>query len=245
MCKYERPTLLQDKVCEYDKPLISIITVSYNDISGLVKTIDNIRSISYENISFIVIDGGSTDGTVDILRSNDDIIDYWVSESDNGIYDAMNKGWDVASNDSCILFLGCGDTIYSLPDTSKKLLEQVTFGDVLIDGGLLFSSTCDWRLKAGNTIHHQALLVPKKFHLSPPFSSKYKVYADYDFNLRLYKSGVEIVKSNSFLGGFSTGGLSGAFNAKEMLTISFKNFPFFFPFTVAYLTYRWLKIRLF
>ena len=80
-------------------PLISIISVVYNDKFGLQKTIDSISNLSYEKIEYIVIDGGSTDGTLDVIKQNKSKIDYWLSEPDNGIYHAMNKGINVSNGD--------------------------------------------------------------------------------------------------------------------------------------------------
>ena len=83
---------------------VSVITVVRNDRGGLAQTIASVRSQSYSSVEFIVIDGGSNDGTVKVIRSNDDIIDYWESESDDGIYDAMNKGLERATGEF-VLFL--------------------------------------------------------------------------------------------------------------------------------------------
>jgi len=80
-----------------NKPLISIVTVVYNGEEFLEETIKSVVSQTYKNIEYIIIDGGSTDGTVDIIKKYEDKIDYWVSEPDSGIYDAMNKGIDKAS----------------------------------------------------------------------------------------------------------------------------------------------------
>jgi glycosyltransferase involved in cell wall biosynthesis len=74
------------------KPLITVITVVFNGAETLRDTIESVMGQSYDNIEHIIIDGGSSDGTVDILRQYDHVIDYWLSEKDSGIYDAMNKG---------------------------------------------------------------------------------------------------------------------------------------------------------
>lgn len=77
-------------------PLISVITVSYNAVSTIEDTILSVINQTYPNIEYIIIDGGSADGTVDIIEKYVDRISYWVSEPDKGIYDAMNKGLKVA-----------------------------------------------------------------------------------------------------------------------------------------------------
>jgi acetyltransferase-like isoleucine patch superfamily enzyme len=90
-------------------PLISVITVVYNGAKHLEETILSILNQSYPNIEYIIIDGGSTDGTLDIIKKYENYIDYWISEPDNGIYDAMNKGIILTSG-IWINFMNCGDT---------------------------------------------------------------------------------------------------------------------------------------
>ena len=92
-----------------DKPLMSVVTVVLNNKEGLEKTITSIIEQSYDNIEHIIIDGGSTDGTLDVLKKYENMIDYWVSEADNGIYDAMNKGLCLTSGDY-LWFLNADDT---------------------------------------------------------------------------------------------------------------------------------------
>ena len=82
-----------------DIPLISVITVVFNAADTLKDTIESVRSQTYQNVEHIVIDGGSTDGTIDILRQYDQVVDYWLSEKDAGIYDAMNKGIALCTGD--------------------------------------------------------------------------------------------------------------------------------------------------
>jgi len=102
-------------------PLITIITVVYNGEKYLEETIKSVINQTYPNVEYIIIDGGSTDGTLDIIKKYEDKIDYWVSEKDEGIYDAMNKGIDVASDNSYLLFLNAGDTF-----CDNNILKKVT-----------------------------------------------------------------------------------------------------------------------
>lgn len=92
-------------------PLISIITVVYNGKNDIEKTIQSVINQTYNNIEYIVIDGGSTDGTLDIIKNYEDKIDYWQSEPDAGIYDAMNKGIKLATG-VWINFMNAGDIFY-------------------------------------------------------------------------------------------------------------------------------------
>lgn len=91
-----------------NKTLVSIITVNYNNKNGLLKTIKSVISQTYSNIEFIIIDGASSDGSKELIKDYIDFLTYWVSEKDNGIYDAMNKGIVKAKGKYC-LFLNSGD----------------------------------------------------------------------------------------------------------------------------------------
>ena len=96
-------------------PRITIITVVRNGALLLEETIRSVAALAYRNFDYVIIDGGSTDGTLDVVRSYDKIVSWWTSGVDNGIYDAMNKGWAAASDNSFILYLGAGDRILALP----------------------------------------------------------------------------------------------------------------------------------
>jgi cellulose synthase/poly-beta-1,6-N-acetylglucosamine synthase-like glycosyltransferase len=90
------------------KPLITIITVVYNNQEDIEETILSVINQSYDNIEYLIIDGGSSDNTVDIIKKYNNSIDYWISEKDNGIYDAMNKGCRLATG-AGLCFLNSGD----------------------------------------------------------------------------------------------------------------------------------------
>jgi glycosyltransferase involved in cell wall biosynthesis len=223
-------------------PLITIITVAFNAEKYLESTIKSVIDQNYENIKYIIIDGGSTDGTLDIIKKYQDRINYWTSESDLGIYDAMNKGWAVAKDNSYILFLGAGDRIEQLPDLSKYVGCTGIFGNVSLGNNRLYRSTADLRIKLGNTLHHQALLIHKSIHLSPPFDLNYKAYADYDFNARLYNQGIKFIFDNSFQSYALPGGLTEKFHTEESRTIIRRNFGVFWEL-MATIYYGYQNIR--
>lgn len=108
----------------------SIITINYNNCEGLRKTIESVINQTFRDFEYIVIDGGSTDGSVDVINEYADRIDYWVSESDKGIYDAMNKGI-IRSKGQWLNFMNSGDRFYS-PDVLKTIEKELTDCDILV-----------------------------------------------------------------------------------------------------------------
>jgi glycosyltransferase involved in cell wall biosynthesis len=223
-------------------PLITIITVAFNAEKYLESTIKSVIDQNYKDTEYIIIDGGSTDGTLDIIKKYQDRIDYWVSETDRGIYDAMNKGWAVAKDNSYILFLGAGDRIEQLPDLSNYTGCVGIFGNVSLGNNRIYHSTADLRIKLGNTLHHQALLISKSIHLSPPFDLSYKAYADYDFNARLYNQGIKFIFDNSFRSYALPGGLTEKFHTEESRLIIRRNFGAFWEL-IASIYYSYQNIR--
>jgi glycosyltransferase involved in cell wall biosynthesis len=204
-------------------PLITIITVCRNPGQALQNTIENVSALNYPRKEFIIIDGGSTDGTIAILKKYADQFKYWISEPDKGIYDAMNKGWDKAEKSSYIIYLGAGDLLTSLP-APDMIKADVIAGEVQIGNKFLFKPKMGLRLKLGNTLHHQALLVKKSIHPSAPFDRKFRTYADFDFNQRLHRSGVLMCVNPQLKGYAAEGGVSTKFNREESLSVVAHNF---------------------
>ena len=227
-----------------DKPLVGVITVVLNGCEYLEQTIQSVLNQSYDNVEYIIIDGGSTDGTVDIIRKYEYAIDYWISEPDKGLYDAMNKGWSVAGGLSFVLFLGAGDKILNLPPDIKKFdISHVIFGKVDLGEEKFFNSKADIRLRLGNTLHHQALLINKSLSPEPPFNAKYKIYADFDFNQRLLKQGVKFIRSGNFVSYAMPGGVTGKLCIRESASIVKKNFGIFWAtLAIIYYLYQGTKI---
>lgn len=212
-----------------DKVGITIITVVRNGALHLEETVTSV--IEYKassNIEYIVIDGGSTDGSLDIVKKYEDHISFWVSEPDSGIYDAMNKGWNAAANWNFILFLGSGDRLISLPyNTGSYGCNDVLYGDVLMGESIVFTARAGYHLKLYNSLHHQALLVNKACHPAAPFNTHYRLYADFDFNQRLMKKGVRFIYLPQFVTYANPGGVSNQQNFSESLRIIRNNFGMF------------------
>jgi len=173
-------------------PLVSIVTVAYNVAKGLERTILSVDAQSYENVEFIIIDGGSTDGTLDVIRKHKAKIDCWVSEPDDGIYDAMNKGVRLAKG-KWLNFMNAGDVF-----VSDHVLAQIRFeeyeGDVLIYGdskrrdGINLAPSRLSLLRDGIIFAcHQAMFFNREL-LSDQlyYDSSKKIYADYELVDRLF-----------------------------------------------------------
>jgi glycosyltransferase involved in cell wall biosynthesis len=205
---------------------LTVITVCYNSIADLESTILNVLGLQYQKLDYIIIDGGSTDGTVELIRKYEHRLKCFVTERDRGIYDAMNKGWKLADQDSFILYLGAGDTIIRMPEPKSFLNADVVYGDVEIGVQQVYEGKHNFMLKLGNTIHHQAEFVRKEIQEEAPFSLDYKVYSDFNFNQVLLKRGVRFKKDAIFLSFALEGGISGNFDKREPLAIVRSNFGF-------------------
>lgn len=212
---------------EKNLPVITVITVVYNAVSLIESTIASVLDNDYKNLKYIIIDGASTDGTVEVIRRYEKRLTAFVSEKDNGIYDAMNKGWALAAPYSYILFLGAGDRLENLPaDMNQYTVNDVIYGRVHLEGQKVFIPRAGILLRLYNTLHHQALLVNKSIHSKPPFNIRYSVYADFDFNQRLLKQGVNFVYSVGLVSYSLPDGVSHKTNLSELISIIRKNFGF-------------------
>ncbi len=221
---------------------ISVVTVVKNGACLLEETILSvIEKMATTEIDYLVIDGASTDGTQEIIKKYSGQISYWISEPDDGIYDAMNKGWAAAANNSFIMFLGAGDRIISFPDTMSSYRQNdVVFGTVWMGEKKMFKSRADFHLKLYNSLHHQALLVNKALHPDLPFNCRYRVYADFDFNQRLKIMGAHFIQSSDFIGYASPGGMSDRNCFAESLSIISSNAGFFWS-ALAFTGYYAMK----
>lgn len=175
------------------KTLITIVTVSFNAVHGIEKTILSVVNQTYENIEYIIIDGGSTDGTVDVIKKYADHITYWVSEPDKGIYDAMNKGIEKATGE-WINFMNAGDIFLE----SQTLSNFVSYldGSISILRGNIIRVYNRFKVKSygvtnqmpsiidmiHNTFHHQACLIRRSlFDEIGFYDTNYYLCADWKF----------------------------------------------------------------
>lgn len=174
-------------------PIISIVTVSYNAISTIESTILSVLNQTYSNIEYLIIDGGSTDGTADVIKKYADKIAYWISEPDNGIYDAMNKGIDVATGD-WINFMNAGDLFYNT-DTIRQFVDlhslnsDIVYGDTIIKlsiGQYLERAKKISFLKKGMAFGHQAAFIKTSFHKKNNYDASFHSSGDYNFFFQAY-----------------------------------------------------------
>lgn len=109
---------------------LSIITINYNNSEGLERTINSIINQSFSDFEYLVIDGGSTDGSVDVISKYSENIDYWISESDSGVYNAMNKGIKRATGEY-LLFINSGDVLINSSLSKSYLLSNLSHSDII------------------------------------------------------------------------------------------------------------------
>lgn len=166
---------------------LSIITINFNNRDGLRKTIESVVNQTWQEFEYIIIDGGSTDGSVEVIKEYADRIDYWGSEPDKGIYDAMNKGIDKARGEYC-LFMNSSDVIYQ-----STTLEEVHFlldgidiisGNMLFDNGQLINApriiTARFFLSLG-TLPHQATFIRRALFDISRYDCNFRIVSDWKF----------------------------------------------------------------
>ena len=208
--------------------MITIITINYNNAEGLKKTLASVASQTYRNIEHIIIDGGSTDGSVDIIREYEETIHHtpytihliWLSEKDNGIYDAMNKGIQKASGEYAY-FLNSGDA-FATPDVVQEMMKIFDGTDIIIgrvnrtNNGKVFGQTnllsekdmslYNMYLKG---INHQAAIIKRKLLVETPYDATIKYGADWKFFVQtIVLSGATVKFVNQVFANYDVAGLS-------------------------------------
>lgn len=176
------------------KPLISIITVSFNTVNTIEQTILSVINQTYPNIEYIIIDGGSTDGTIEIIKKYADKISYWISEPDKGIYDAMNKGALKATGDY-IQYLNASDRI-STNKTIENIISNmpinapdIIYGDIIMEksfGTFHLAPKSLSNFKTTFPIFHPSTWMKTSLLLKHKFDSSFKIAADFKLFRELY-----------------------------------------------------------
>lgn len=197
-------------------PSVAVLTINLNMADGLSKTIDSVRSQTFRDLEFGIVDGASLDGSQRVIAQNLDIIDWHVSEKDRGIYDGMNKAVAL-SHAEWILFLNSGDA-FAAPDVLERVFSsglpssaELVYGDTLVvfadDQKKLRRSGTPERLPCGMICSHQSIFVRRSLLLEAPFTLG-KSASDYEFILFAWLRGrrfhrVPIVISECAAGGVS------------------------------------------
>lgn len=164
---------------------LSIITVNYNDAKGLQRTIESVLCQTFHDYEFIVIDGGSTDGSVEVIKRYEKYIDYWVSEQDGGIYPGMNKGLRQAKGEY-VNFMNGGDCYHS-SDVLEKIFSFDTNADIITGAhagsphpNVGQNGISMYDLYTG-AVDHQASFIRRELAMCHPYDEKYKIVSDWKF----------------------------------------------------------------
>lgn len=236
------------------QPKISIITVVFNDRDHIENTILSVADQSYGNIEHIIVDGKSSDGTLDIVSK------YWdrtilISEPDEGLYDAMNKGLRSASGDY-VWYLNSGDQVYG-KDTVENMirglkgLPDIIYGGTMIideeqneigDRRLKPPPDLNWKsFRQGMVVCHQSILVKRE--IAPFYNLEYKISSDIDWVIRAAKNAKNISYSGMVLSRFLEGGISGN-NIRKGLKERFRIMANYYGFIPTLLRHFLFGIRL-
>lgn len=226
------------------KNCISIIIVTYNAGGTLQQCLNSIYKQTFSEIEIIIIDGKSTDSTVDIIKENNSKISFWKSEKDEGVYDAMNKAIDVATG-NWLYFLGADDELLpSFSDLATELIDPHTiyYANVFSDGAIRLGKLTDKQLaKVG--VYHQAIIYPNTVFKKYRYYAKYKISADFALTMVLYNDkDFKFQYKDYVIANFNHTGISGI-NIDEPFQkdkpgLIYKNFGF-----KIWLSYRWHKLK--
>lgn len=164
----------------------SIITINFNNREGLKFTIESVKNQTFKDFEFIIIDGGSTDGSVEVIKQHANYLTYWVSEKDNGVYHAMNKGVTQAHGDY-LIFMNSGDCFHS----SDILTEVADYQEDIICGKVLKGNSTKPSGHNKPTITlvdlmrrslpHQAMFIKRELMSKHPYDENYKIMSDWKF----------------------------------------------------------------
>lgn len=202
-----------------NNPKLSIITIVYNNVEAIERTMLSVLNQTYNNIEYIVIDGNSTDGTKDIIYKYKDHLSQFISEADKGIYDAMNKGLALATGDY-VLFMNSGDEIYAI-ETVTAVFASAPSGDIYYGETEMYDENWkslgqrrhrapehfDWQsFKFGMSVSHQAIYIKRS--LTEPYNLSYKYSSDIDWIIKAAKKSSSIVNTHLYVAKYLVGGIS-------------------------------------
>ena len=195
---------------------ISIITVVLNDATNLARTVDSISRLTYENIEYILVDGGSTDDTLKVIDNSRHLIDRCISEEDRGLYDAMNKGIDLASGE-WVIFMNAGD-VFSTGDVLNEIFKNMNYDDVDIiygDTVVSYSGFEKYKpsgdvkdIRKGMQFSHQSVFIKLDYHKKNKYKINNRICADFEFFYDASKRNRSFLKVHKTISSVLTGGVS-------------------------------------
>lgn len=183
-----------------DTPIISVITVCYNAVANIEETMLSVLNQRYDKVEYIVIDGGSKDGTLDVIKKYANKLAYWISEPDKGIYDAMNKGIAKATGD-WINFMNAGDKFINEEVLNKSFVSRYSDDVDILYGDVIFQYKFGKRMVEAGSIEqivnhmvfsHQSTFI-RKIIAQRGFDIKWKLAADYNLLLGYYFEGKKCI----------------------------------------------------
>lgn len=196
---------------------ITIASVVLNAKNNIEETIQSVINQTYKNIEYVIIDGESNDGTIDILKKYEHEIAKLLIEKDKGLYDAMNKALDLATGDY-IIFMNSGDTFvtpYIIDGVVNSLKNNnaVYYGNVILlntkeKNASFFGGYFGKHRLCFKNICHQAIFYPKSLYKTHKYDLTYKIFADYMYNISLKAENVQFVYLKTIISFFELGGLS-------------------------------------
>lgn len=236
-----------------ENQILTIVTVVLNSANEIEKTLQSVQKLKSARIEYVVLDGGSTDGTVEIIKRYAASIDYWQTQKDGGIYEAMNDSLNYAHG-NYILNLNAGDELLSVP---FEELEQgmavcdVFCADICSEHGAKTNARIGKQLCLYNTIPHQACFYKREVFERFRYDTCYRVFADFDLNQRIYKAGLRFQVCRHLVAFHSLQGVSASGKyADEIFRIVKSNYGSLFVF-LSWLHFkkeglkaRWKKLHL-
>ena len=200
-------------------PTLSVITIVYNNVRDIERTMLSVLNQTYQNIEYIIVDGKSTDGTLQVIEKHKTRIAKLISEKDEGIYDAMNKGLANAAGDY-VIFMNSGDEFFEAGTVEKVFATapdaDIYYGEteMINDEGQSLGQRrhkapkqFTWRdFKYGMSVSHQAIYIRRSF--TTPYNRQYQLSADIDWILSAAKKAKTIVNVNRYVARYLVGGMS-------------------------------------
>lgn len=236
--------------------LFTVITVTYNAEQTLMRTLKSVQDQTYPHIEHIIVDGNSTDGTVELIKKHETVQTKWMSEKDNGIYDAMNKATKMATG-NYICYLNAGDAFYENNTVEKIIsiarqyhLPDILYGETVVvnklgvflhNRRLKAPVNLNWKsFKQGMLVCHQAFIIKRS--IFEPYDLTYHFSADVDWCIRLMKKSKSIVNTHLVMIKYLNEGMTTA-NRKASLKERYQIMTKHYGIISTFLHHAWFVVR--